>query len=329
MVQPFFVERKHSSQLCQIDMDLTGILTALLSALFMGTVGVFAKMTGLSAEVITLFRLGLGAVFMLLFLLATNQSQRICSPPSWPVLLNGTMLAGFIIFYVQAMSYTTMANAIMLVYLAPPAASIYAHCFLGERLTRTSAALIGLALVGFAMLMEFHLDLVGGSRHLYGVGLGLLSMCCYAAFILINRVINPSIHVFTRTFYQLLTGALVMLPFCLWQWPALPPQMWPWLAGVGLIPGFLAILCAVVALSRLPAATFGTLAYCEPIAVILFGWTLFGESLSMLQMGGCLLIIASGILTTWASASRTMHTSIQSQKKPEKQNITNNCSGNL
>lgn len=283
-------------------MDLTGILTALLAALFMGTVGVFAKITNLSAEMITLFRLGLGAAFMLLFLLATNQGKRILSHPSWPVLVNGAMLAGFIIFYVQAMSFTTMANAIMLVYLAPPVASIYAHFFLGERLNRISAALIGLALFGFAMLMEFRLDFDGDRNHLYGIGLGVVSMFCYAAFILINRIINPSIHVLTRTFYQLLTGALIMLPLCLWQWPPLPLTIWPWLAGVGLIPGFLAILCAVIALSRLPAATFGTLAYCEPIAVIVFGWTLFDESLSLMQIGGCLLIIVSGIFATMSTA---------------------------
>ncbi|MCK7470712.1 MAG: DMT family transporter [Desulfomicrobium escambiense] len=175
-------------------MDLTGILTALLSALFMGTVGVFAKITNLSAEVITLFRLGLGAAFMLLFLLVTNQGKRILSRPSWPVLVNGAMLAGFIIFYVQAMSFTTMANAIMLVYLAPPVASIYAHFFLGERLNRISAALIALALFGFAMLMEFRLDFADDRRHIYGIGLGVVSMFCYAAFILINRIINPAIH---------------------------------------------------------------------------------------------------------------------------------------
>ena len=296
-------------------MNLTGILTALLSALFMGTVGVFAKFTNLSAEVITLFRLGLGAVFMLLFLLLSNQGKRIMSPPSWPVLMNGAMLAGFIIFYVQAMSFTTMANAIMLVYLAPLVASIYAHLFLGERLNSISAALIGLALFGFAMLMEFRLDFDGDRSHLYGIGLGVASMFCYAAFILINRIINPAIHVFTRTFYQLLTGALIMLPLCLWQWPPLPLKLWPWLAGVGLIPGFLAILCAVIALSRLPAATFGTLAYCEPIAVIIFGWTLFGESLSTLQIGGCVLIIASGILATLAATMRSSRNTTQGNQR--------------
>ncbi len=284
-------------------MELTGIFTAILSALFMGTVGVFAKITGLGAETITLFRLLLGAVFMLGFLAITGQLRQVARWPSWPILINGLMLAGFIIFYVQAMTFTSMANAIMLVYLAPLTASIFAHFFLGERLNRLSAGLIGLALFGFAMMMEFKIDSNGASNHLAGIGFGLLSMLCYTAFILINRAIDDRVHVYTRTFYQLLAGGLMMLPLCLLTRPELPMQTWPWLIAIGLIPGFLAILCAVIALSRLPTATFGTLAYIEPIAVVIFGWVLFGEALSLLQVGGCLLIVTSGILKTWLSVN--------------------------
>ena len=290
-------------------MDPVGIITTILSALFMGTVGVFAKITGLGAEVITFFRLGLGACFMLVFLLAIGRSHLICRRPGWPVLLNGCMLAGFIIFYVQAMEYTTMANAIMLVYLAPLVASVYAHFFLREHLTWLSVALISLALLGFAMMMEFRIDLSSGDNQLKGIACGLLSMCCYAAFILINRVIDERIHIYTRTFYQLLVGGLVMLPICLLRRPELPVHTWLWLAGTGLVPGFLAILCAVIALSRLPAAAFGTLAYFEPIAVIFFGWALFHESLSLLQVSGCLLIIVSGILKTWFGVREPEHVS--------------------
>ena len=69
--------------------------------------------------------------------------------------------------------------------------------------------------------------------------------------------------------------------------------------GTGFFPGFLAGFCAVVALSRLPTATFGTLTYVEPVAVVVFGWRLFNESLSSLQMGGCIVIIFSGIFQTY------------------------------
>lgn len=294
-------------------MDLAGISTAILSALFMGTMGVFAKKIGLNAEVITFFRLLFGASFMMLFLLAIGQLRRINSWPSWPVLLNGGMLAGFIVFYIQAMEYTTMANAIMLEYLAPFITSIYAHYFLKERLTWLSLALLGLALFGFAMMMEFRIDLAGGNRNLLGIGFGILSMFCYASFILVNRIIDERIHVYTRTFYQLFVGALVMLPIFLLRGPDLPMRTWPWLVGTGLVPGFLAILCAVFALSRLPAATFSTLAYFEPITVIVSGWVLFGESLSWLQLCGCFLIIASGIFKVWSyTHAESIHKRVKS-----------------
>lgn len=278
-----------------------GIVAALLSALLMGTIGVFSKITGLPAETVTFFRLMLGAGFMLLFLLATRRTGCLRQWPTWPVLVNGGMLSGFIIFYVQAMNLTTMANAIMLVYLAPLAASLYAHFFLGERLNRASVLLIGTALFGFAMMMEFRIDFSGGGNHLAGICLALVAMVCYAGFILINRMIKEHVHVYTRTFYQLLTGALIMLPFLVVDPPAISPENWLWLLGTGLFPGFLAILCAVIALSTLPAATFGTLAYFEPIAVILFGWLIFNETLSPLQIAGCALILGSGAIKTWLS----------------------------
>jgi drug/metabolite transporter (DMT)-like permease len=74
------------------------------------------------------------------------------------------------------------------------------------------------------------------------------------------------------------------------------PSNWLWLAGAGFFPGFLAIYLAVVALDKLPAATFGTLAYLEPIFVVFLGWVLFGEHLNSLQLAGCALILASGIV---------------------------------
>jgi drug/metabolite transporter (DMT)-like permease len=279
-------------------MNMMPILFAFLSAVLMGTIGVFSKLTGLPAEVITFFRLVIGAGFMALFLVLVNKAYLLRRWPTWPVLVNGCFLAGFIVFYVQAMNYTSMANAIMLVYLAPLAAALAAHFFLGERLSLGGFGLIGLALLGFAMMMEFQVDISRGSAQFWGLSLGCLAMLCYAGFILVNRIIPDEIHVYTRTFYQLLTGGAVMLPLVLGSVNQVSVPDIPWLIATGLFPGFLAILFAVMALSRLPAATFGTIAYSEPVAVVIFGWTIFQESLSPLQFSGCLLIITSGILKT-------------------------------
>lgn len=277
-------------------MNMAGIISAVLAALFMGTIGVFSRKTGLPPEIITFFRLFFGAGFLVIFLLASKRLHLLRQRPTWPILVNGLMLAGFIVFYIEAMNLTTMANAIMLLYLAPLAAAVVAHFFLGERLSASGMALIATALFGFAMMMEFRLDFSGDAAHGKGLMCAGAGLACYAAFILINRTIDSTIDCYTRTFYQLLTGALFMVPFLVGDMVPISPSNWLWLAGAGFFPGFLAIYLAVVALDKLPAATFGTLAYLEPIFVVFLGWVLFGEHLNGLQLAGCALILASGIV---------------------------------
>lgn len=277
------------------------LMMAALSALFMGTIGVISRYAQLSAETITFYRLFLGALFMLLWLLSSGRGRILLSWPSWPVLINGGFLAGFIVFYIQGMNYTSMANAIMMIYLAPVAASVIAHFFMGEKLTGHAFLLILLAMLGFAMMMEFRLDFSSASdsgfNHAKGLLYSFLAMLSYTAFILMNRIIPDKVHVFSRSGYQMMVGALCILPVMLSQSQAqtISSVQWGWLIAAGLIPGFLAILFAVIALGRLPAATFGTLAYLEPIAVVTFAWVLFDQSLNTLQLSGCSIIMLSGI----------------------------------
>ncbi len=272
---------------------ITGIFCAIFSALLMGTIGVFSKTLGMPAEAITFFRLILGSFFMLFYLMLSGQLSCIATRPSLPVCINGFLLAGFIIFYVQAMNYTTMANAIMLVYLAPLTSSVFAHFFMNERLNLSALFLILLAILGFAMMLEFNLDLSGDHQRLMGLGFAALAMFCYSGFILVNRITTD--HVYKSTFYQLLTGGIIMAPFFLYNITEVIWSHWFWILCVGFFPGFLAILFAVLALRQLQASTFGTLAYFEPLAVVLFGWVLFHESLSTLQIAGCLVILLCGI----------------------------------
>lgn len=277
------------------------LVLAALSAVFMGTIGTIAVYADLNSETVTFFRLFLGGLIMLGYLTIDKQLALLKCWPSWQVIINGGLLAGFIVFYIQAMSYTSMANAIMTIYLAPVVASISAHFLFSERLNTQSVSLILLALLGFAMMMEFKLEFGTGSQDALGMLYAVLAMVCYSGFILINRSIPPHVHVFTRSWYQLMIGAACMLPFMLAQNESITLTQWAWLAIAGLIPGFLAILFAVIALRELPSATFGTLSYLEPIAVVSLAWLLFGQALSPLQLAGCMVIMTSGVMQAIAT----------------------------
>jgi len=94
-----------------------------------------------------------------------------------------------------------------------------------------------------------------------------------------------------------------MVPFFITKTVPIALGDWGWLFGAGLFPGFFGILLAVMALDKLPAATFGTLAYFEPICVVVIGWLVFGETLNVLQLSGCGLIIISGAIRGYLSSS--------------------------
>nr|WP_283102828.1 DMT family transporter [Shewanella abyssi] len=265
----------------------------MLSAVLMATIGVFARYTQLPAEHITFYRLVIGAGCMLAFMFFTGKSGQINHRPTKRTIINGVMLASFMVFYVQAINYISMANAVMLLYLAPIMTAIFAHIVYNEKLTKVNCGFIVLALLGFVLMLPTDSDTLSqqqGMGYLYAT----LAMLSYSGFMLINRKPSQSTP-YQSTLVQLTVGATCLLPFVVIT-PIMPSaaQM-GWLIAIGVLPGFVAILFAVKALRVLPTVSFGTLAYLEPVAVVIFAWLLFAEQLSAMQLSGALLIIISGI----------------------------------
>jgi len=271
---------------------------ALLSAIFMASSGVIARYSQMAAAELTFYRLGVGALCVFFWLLGTGQVRQLWHRPNRQMLQNGLLLASFMLGFLQAIQSIPLANAIMMVYLAPPCTALVAHFYFAERLNLSSGLLIMLALLGFAMLQQFQFDVSADPAQLRGYGWALLSLLAYSAFLLCNRQPTAGTSLGQRTFYQLLFGACCVLP--LLTNTSLPQGIdWLWVGLAGLFPGFLAIGCALAALAHLPNRVYGTLAYAEPAAVILAGWLLFQEQLTPLQLAGISLILLAGILQAW------------------------------
>lgn len=270
------------------------LILALVSAVSMASSGVIARLSGLAAAELTFYRLFVGALCLLILVLALGKAADLKRKPDRRIWLNGVLLASFMLCFLNAINYISLANAIMLVYLAPALAAIAAHFLFAEKLDLSSGLLIGLSFFGFAMLQQFKLDLLLTPAQWPGFVYGVLSLLTYSGFLLANRHSGDSTSPLQRAFYQLLIGACCVLPF-LSSAPLPNADNLIWIVLAGFFPGFLAIYLAIVALEHLPTRVFGTLAYIEPVAVILAGWWLFNEVLSPLQLGGVVLILAAGL----------------------------------
>jgi drug/metabolite transporter (DMT)-like permease len=271
---------------------LIGLLSAISAFSLMGSFGVFVRNISVDESVIACSRFGVGFLFMGLSLILRRQWRPLKAHISWPLLMSGIFLALCILFYSNAIAATTLANAAFLLYLAPLIASILAHFLLREQLKVFNASLILLAFVGSSFLLSF--DYRSGVTGSDGQLLALASALCYALFIIANRMISSAVSTDSRAFYQLLFGALVLLPFASKiELPFRPHDLY-WLLAVGFFQGYLAISLMIISLRYLRAHEYGTISYIEPIVAALVGFLIYSESLSLLQVLGCSLILVSG-----------------------------------
>lgn len=269
---------------------------AALAAAMMGTIGVIARYSQIDPASLTFYRLALGAAILALYLTLTGQLRLLASKPSVLVTFNGILLASFILCFLSTIQTISLTLAILLVYLAPALSAIIAHFLFAERLTSHTLVLILLAFFGFAMLQEFQID--SRIEQQQGLWYALASLITYTAFILLNKKVPATVPLYHKSFYQLLVGSFCVLPLMSGQpWP--DAEQWGWLLLAGLIPGFLALIFALQAIQHLPTRVFGTLAYLEPMVVIIAAWLLFAEPMSWLQWLGAFFILSSGVAQAW------------------------------
>jgi drug/metabolite transporter (DMT)-like permease len=86
---------------------------------------------------------------------------------------------------------------------------------------------------------------------------------------------------------------------------SVPAEAWPGLLGIGLFAAAIAIQAFYASVARIGAAQASLMATVEPLVVIALGVGLLGESLSMTQMVGALLVLVGVLLAQFATPTES------------------------
>lgn len=273
---------------------LFGYTAGILATILMASLGIFVRHISADEQIITFARFAIGFLLTSLYLVFTGRANDLKKHHvSLPIICSGFFIAWCILSYIKAINTTSLANAVFLLYLGPLIATGLAAIFLQERLTKPKVILLGLALVGCLFILEFNLSF--SWRDSPGYLWGILSASFYALFLIISRKISQAITVLTRCFYQLLFGAIAIIPFLAMSkinWAYID---WVWLIGVGFVHGFLALTLVNYAVKSLAVYEYGTISYLEPLITTLLGLFIYSETISPLQAIGCFIIFGVGI----------------------------------
>lgn len=206
------------------------------------------------------------------------------------------------------LQFIEAGRSALLAYTTPLWVTPLAAVFLDERLRRRKLLGIGLGLLGIAVLSSPLSALLADRNALIGNGMTLLVAIISAAVTVHVRARGRLMNPFDLAPWQMLLGALVLLPVAL---VAEGPPAIQWSAPFALIilynviPGTAFGLWALVTIMRdLPATSTAVGSLGVPVFGMAVSVAFFGEALPSAKIAGLVLIVGGILAVTLADLRR-------------------------
>jgi len=281
-----------------------GLLYVCVAVAFFSTSAVFVRWSApFSSVEIAFWRLALAAALVGVLGLATHTRLRIQRQEIPRFLFYGLITALHFIFYIAALSFTTIAHGLALVYTSPIFVTILSALFLKEALPRRKYLGISVAVLGVALMAGFqphytscNLSSTGQCMAL-GDGLAILSAICFAIYSVAGRrererhpLLRYTLNVYGLAALWLLPATLLLAfrhPYPLTALAAI--------AALGIFPLGLGHTLYNAAVRKVHATYANLIATQEVTGGIILGIFLVGEIPSLLTVLGVVVTLV-GIL---------------------------------
>lgn len=276
------------------------ILLCLSMAVF-GTVGIVRRY--LPAEwsgFIASMRGFIGAVFLLLIMLILKKKPdfKKIGKNLFKLILSGIFIGSNWILFFESMNYTSVATSTLCYYMAPVFFVIISLIFFKERLNLKRTICVIVSFAGMVLVSGVLGGQSGGEGNLKGVCLALGAALLYSLVTTINKTVTD-ISSYDKTIVQLLTAAIVVLPYSLIFEPFAASMFTTsnilLLLLLGILHTSLAYAAYFASVEKVPAGTVAVLSYIDPVVAVLLSMLVLGEPLDIFGKIGAVLIIASAI----------------------------------
>lgn len=252
-----------------------------------GTIPLIVRSVELSTQQLVAMRLLLGALPLLVVLLSRGVPR--LGPSQWLRVTGlGALLAFHWVAFFWSLTTTTVAIALVLVYLAPVAMATLAPMVLGEPLRRRSAVALAIALAGVVLVAR-----PGEGATTEGVISGLLAAASFAGLVLAGKPIAQQIGPLRLATLETAVAALLMIPWAVSAFPEALESWWQLLILGVLLTG-LAGYVYWRSVAALPVATVAVLSYMEPASAVVWAALFLGESGDPVTWLGVILVLVAG-----------------------------------
>lgn len=279
------------------NIKVTGYLLAIIAATTYGMNPLFALplyKAGMDSDSVLFLRYLQAIPILGIMLKARGRSFRLKRGEVLPLAGMGLLVAMSSLMLFQSYHYMEAGIASTLLFVYPIMVALMMAGLFKEKVQVLTWACIALALFGIVLLYKGE---GGETLSLKGVGMVMLSSLSYAIYIVgVNRSKLKEVATLKLTFYVLLFGvSLFWVRVDFGRSLHVVNEWYTWvnLLGLAVLPTALSFWCTTQAVQYIGSTPTAILGALEPVTAVVFGVTIFGESLTPRIVCGILLIIAA------------------------------------
>lgn len=273
-----------------------GSLLVLISAAGFATLPIFIKIAyvaGANTFTILTLRFMLAALFLWVTLIPLGISPRITVKNAVKLCLMGIIGYGSVSFlFTTSLQYLSASLAEMLLFTYPVLVSILTFVKGDEKFSWQKGVALLICVSGLFLILSVSFANISQ----LGIALALGSAIIYSCYIMISKSVLKNIHSLVAATYICSAPALVFTAYA-WKTDQLTLTLstsgWLALIGIASLGTVVGILGFFAGINRIGVSNASIVSTAEPVIAVLFSVFMLGEHLTLLQIVGALLIVAS------------------------------------
>ncbi|WP_343210040.1 DMT family transporter [Anaerolentibacter hominis] len=272
-------------------------INMIAAMLLFGSIGLFVRNIDLSSSQVALVRGVVGSMTLLAVSMMGRKKFSFSAIRANLLLLiaSGAAIGFNWIFLFESYKYTTISIATLSYYFAPVFVLFLSPFLLKERLSVQKIICSAAAVAGMFLIMNVA-EGNAGSDPMRGIGYGLAAAALYASVILMNKFMKGMSGMET-TLVQLIMASLVLLPYVLVTekiaWTSLGGRSLVFVLTVGILHTGIGYYLYFSSMQKLSGQTVAALSYIDPVSAIAMSTLFLGETMSLLQLAGGVMILGA------------------------------------
>src|SRR3989344_7540739 len=247
-------------------MKLTGYFQVISASIVWGSIGIFARAIDLPATVLNFYRFFFGALIFIAFYFLNSPKKKQKYVWDKKIFLQGFLTTITVVTFFVALSQTSIANTVILQYVAPVYIAILALFLFKEKMEKITLICLILSVIGIILIASPQ-NINLGSEFI-GIFSGILSGIFYALTIINAKSLSKKYSGIQINQSQFFVIATLLFPFIFFTSYTITVWKLFLLVIIGCIHSALAFALFVEGMKNIKTQHIGIISYFEPLSAV-------------------------------------------------------------